>query len=101
MIVSDRAKRFLHPAPCACHGKGRQSAMGVAAVERALALVGAFTEQDQGLGLAELAQRAGIDLDHLLAARKIVTAGMPGEPLYVYVPDAGITKGIVPASGRA
>ena len=48
--------------------------------------------------LESMGLRTGIDLDQLLAIREIVSEGIPGEPLYGYVPDAGVTKGFVPAS---
>jgi hydroxymethylglutaryl-CoA lyase len=37
-------------------------------------------------------------MDQLLAMRSILEEGIPGEPLYGYVPLAGVTKGFVPAS---
>jgi hydroxymethylglutaryl-CoA lyase len=42
--------------------------------------------------------RTGVNLEQLLVMRKILEEGMPGEPLYGYVPLAGITKGFVPAT---
>ena len=44
--------------------------------------------------------RTGIDIDKLLAIRKIIAEGIPGEPLYGYVPGAGVTKGFVSATAR-
>jgi len=49
--------------------------------------------------LEAMGLRTGIDLDRLLAIRKILAEGIPGEMLYGYVPLAGVTKGFVPASG--
>jgi len=43
----------------------------------------------------------GIDLDQLIAARAVILEGLPGEPLYGHVADAGLPKGFVPASQRA
>jgi hydroxymethylglutaryl-CoA lyase len=37
-------------------------------------------------------------MDKLLAMRSILEEGIPGEPLYGYVPLAGVTKGFVPAT---
>jgi len=37
--------------------------------------------------------RTGIELDRLIAARAIILEGLPGEPLYGNVPDAGLPKG--------
>ena len=42
--------------------------------------------------------RTGVNLEQLLVMRKILEEGMPGEPLYGYVPLAGLTKGFVPAT---
>jgi hydroxymethylglutaryl-CoA lyase len=47
----------------------------------------------ESMGLA-----TGIDLDQLLAIRALVAEGIPGEPLYGYVSQAGVTKGYGPAS---
>jgi len=43
----------------------------------------------------------GIDLDALLAARAALRAGLPGEPLYGMVAEAGLGKGFRYADGRA
>ena len=42
--------------------------------------------------------RTGINIDKLLAIRKIVAKGIPREPLYGYVPDARVTNCFVAAS---
>jgi hydroxymethylglutaryl-CoA lyase len=42
----------------------------------------------------------GIDLQRLVAARAALAAGLPGEPLYGLVPDAGLPPGFVYADGR-
>lgn len=42
----------------------------------------------------------GIDLERLIAARTHLQAGLPGEPIYGLVPDAGLTKDFVYADGR-
>jgi hydroxymethylglutaryl-CoA lyase len=42
----------------------------------------------------------GIDLDRLFAARAVLQAGLPGEPLYGMTPDAGLARGFVYADGR-
>jgi hydroxymethylglutaryl-CoA lyase len=34
----------------------------------------------------------GIDMERLLAARAVLKAGLPGEPVYGHVPDAGLPK---------
>lgn len=43
----------------------------------------------------------GIDLDRLIAARAALQAGLPGEPVYGMMPEAGVPKGFVPASRLA
>jgi hydroxymethylglutaryl-CoA lyase len=51
--------------------------------------------------LESMGLRTGIDLDALIAVREIVAQGIPGEPLFGHVAQAGLTKGYMPASGRA
>lgn len=46
--------------------------------------------------LEAMGLRTGIDLDALLAVRQLVKDALPGEPLYGFVPDAGVPKGFVP-----
>ncbi len=43
----------------------------------------------------------GIDLDQLMAARAVLRAGLPGEPIYGMTPDAGLGRGFVYADGRS
>ena len=40
----------------------------------------------------------GIDLERLIAARAVLQAGLPGEPLYGMVAEAGLPKGFRPAT---
>jgi hydroxymethylglutaryl-CoA lyase len=42
----------------------------------------------------------GVDLERLMAARDVLAAGLPGEPLYGMTPEAGLTKGFTYADGR-
>lgn len=42
----------------------------------------------------------GIDLDRLIAARRFILSGLPGEPLYGDVPEAGLPKGFTYAAPR-
>ncbi|MDO9283711.1 MAG: hypothetical protein Q7U26_02370, partial [Aquabacterium sp.] len=42
----------------------------------------------------------GVDLHRLVAARSHLHAGLPGEPLYGMVPEAGLAPGFVYADGR-
>jgi hydroxymethylglutaryl-CoA lyase len=43
----------------------------------------------------------GVDLLQLLAARAVLQAGLPGEPIYGMLPEAGLTKGFIYADGRS
>jgi hydroxymethylglutaryl-CoA lyase len=42
-----------------------------------------------------------VDLAKLVAARSILLEGLPGEPLYGHVAEAGLPKGFVRAADRA
>jgi hydroxymethylglutaryl-CoA lyase len=42
----------------------------------------------------------GIDIGKLIEARAILREALPGEPIYGYVPDAGLPKGFEAASRR-
>lgn len=48
--------------------------------------------------LEAMGLRTGIDLEKLLAVREIVQTALPQEPLYGFVPEAGIPKNFEPAS---
>jgi hydroxymethylglutaryl-CoA lyase len=43
----------------------------------------------------------GIDIERLLAARAPLMAGLPGEPLYGMLPEAGLPKGFVQGAAHA
>jgi hydroxymethylglutaryl-CoA lyase len=62
---------------------------------------GNIVTEDLVFMLESMGLRTGIDLPRLIAARAVVKAALPGEPIYGHVPEAGVTKGFVPASGRA
>ena len=62
---------------------------------------GNIVTEDLVFMLESMGLRTGIDLDKLLAIRDVLRQGIPGEPLYGYLPDAGPTKTYVPAAGRA
>jgi hydroxymethylglutaryl-CoA lyase len=62
---------------------------------------GNIVTEDLVFMLESMGLRTGIDIDKLLAVRDIVAEGIPGEPLYGHVAQAGLTKGYAPASGRA
>jgi hydroxymethylglutaryl-CoA lyase len=61
---------------------------------------GNIVTEDLVFMLESMGLSTGIDIDKLIAARTIVTDALPGEPIYGHVPDAGVTKGFVPASRR-
>jgi hydroxymethylglutaryl-CoA lyase len=42
--------------------------------------------------LESMGLRTGIDIDRLVAAREWLRQGLPGEPLYGFIPDAGVGK---------
>ena len=59
---------------------------------------GNIVTEDRVFMLEAMRLRTGINIDKLLAIRKIVAEGIPREPLYGYVPDARVTKRFVAAS---
>ncbi len=48
--------------------------------------------------LEAMGLRTGIDIDKLLAVRALVQQALPDEPMYGFIPDAGVPKGFVAAS---
>lgn len=62
---------------------------------------GNIVTEDLVFMLESMGLRTGVDLGKLLEIRRILEEGIPGEPLYGYVPLAGVTKGFVPAAGKA
>lgn len=50
--------------------------------------------------LESMGLRTGIDLEMLLGVRELVARALPGEPLYGFVPDAGIPLGFEAASQK-
>lgn len=42
--------------------------------------------------LESMGLRTGIDIDRLVEAREWLKQGIPGEPLYGFIPDAGVGK---------
>ncbi len=58
---------------------------------------GNIVTEDLVFLLEAMGLRTGIDLDKLIAARALITAGLPGETLYGHLADAGLPKGFVPA----
>lgn len=54
---------------------------------------GNIVTEDLVYMLDSMGLKTGIDLEKLLAVRKIVADALPGEPLYGFTPDAGLPKG--------
>ena len=54
---------------------------------------GNIVTEDLVFMLESMGVRTGIDLEKLLAARTILREALPDEPLYGFVPDAGLPKG--------
>lgn len=59
---------------------------------------GNIVTEDLAFLLEAMGLRTGIDLLKLIAARRFIAAGLPGEPLYGHVPDAGLPKGFISAT---
>jgi hydroxymethylglutaryl-CoA lyase len=59
---------------------------------------GNIVTEDLVFLLESMGLRTGVDLDRLIAARQILKEGLPGEPLYGHVPEAGVPNGFVPAA---
>jgi hydroxymethylglutaryl-CoA lyase len=62
---------------------------------------GNIVTEDLVFLLEAMGLRTGIDIGKLLAARPLVLEGLPGEPLYGHLPDAGLPKGFVRAGSAA
>jgi hydroxymethylglutaryl-CoA lyase len=62
---------------------------------------GNIVTEDLVFMLEAMGLRTGIDITRLIAAREAIEEGLPGEPLYGHVPDAGLPKGFVAATGSA
>jgi hydroxymethylglutaryl-CoA lyase len=60
---------------------------------------GNIVTEDLVFLLEAMGLRTGIDIDRLIAARSIIAEALPGEPLYGHIPEAGLPKGFVRATG--
>jgi hydroxymethylglutaryl-CoA lyase len=74
---------------------------GIGGCPYAPGATGNIVTEDLVFLLEAMGLRTGIDLERLIAARAIIAEGLPGEPLYGQVPDAGLPKGFVPAARRS
>lgn len=55
---------------------------------------GNIVTEDLAFMLAAMGYETGIDLDALLRVRAILADALPGEPLYGFIPDAGLPLGL-------
>ena len=61
---------------------------------------GNIVTEDLVFLLEAMGLRTGVDLHQLIASRSLIAEGLPGEPLYGNVAEAGLPKGFVPAAAR-
>lgn len=59
---------------------------------------GNIVTEDLVFMLEAMGLRTGIDIDALLAVREVVSAALPGEEMYGFLPDAKLPLGFVPAA---
>ena len=59
---------------------------------------GNIVTEDLVFMLEAMGLSTGVDLPALVESRKILTDALPGEPVYGFVPDAGVPKGFVPTT---
>ena len=71
---------------------------GLGGCPHAPGATGNVVTEDLVFLLEAMGLRTGVDLGALLAARAVLREGLPGEPLYGHVPEAGLPKGFVPAT---
>jgi hydroxymethylglutaryl-CoA lyase len=62
---------------------------------------GNIVTEDLAFMLEAMGLRTGIDLAKLTAVRSILADALPGEPLYGFLPDAGLPLGFRPATPMA
>ncbi len=65
---------------------------GIGGCPYAPGATGNIVTEDLVFLLESMGLDTGIDIDKLIAARAILAEGLPGEPIYGYVPDAGVPK---------
>jgi hydroxymethylglutaryl-CoA lyase len=73
------------------------SQAGIGGCPFAPGATGNVVTEDLVFMLESMGIATGIDVERLIAARAILAEALPGEPLYGYVPQAGLTKGYAPA----
>ena len=62
---------------------------------------GNIVTEDLAFMLAAMGLDTGVDLEKLIAVRSILAEALPHEPLYGFLPDAGLPKGFAPALAQA
>jgi hydroxymethylglutaryl-CoA lyase len=65
---------------------------GIGGCPYAPGATGNIVTEDLVYLLESMGLDTGVDIAKLLEARKLLAEGLPGEPLYGYVPDAGVAK---------
>jgi hydroxymethylglutaryl-CoA lyase len=68
---------------------------GIGGCPYAPGATGNIVTEDLAFLLESMGVRTGVDLNRLMAARAFLAEGLPGEPLYGYLPEAGLNKGFV------
>lgn len=58
---------------------------------------GNIVTEDLVFLLESMGLSTGVNIDKLLLARELVQTALPGEPMYGFIPDAGLPKGFKPA----
>ncbi len=74
---------------------------GIGGCPYAPGATGNIVTEDLVFLLESMGLRTGIDLERLIAARAMIAEGLPGEPIYGNVPDAGLPKGFSYAAARS
>ena len=65
---------------------------GIGGCPYAPGATGNIVTEDLAFLLESMGFDTGIDMTKLLEARKFLSEGLPGEPVYGFVPDAGLPK---------
>lgn len=74
---------------------------GIGGCPYAPGATGNIVTEDLVFLLEAMGLRTGVDIERLMAARELIREGLPGEAIYGHVPDAGLPKGFVAATGRS
>jgi len=70
---------------------------GIGGCPYAPGATGNIVTEDLVFLLESMGLDTGIDMEKLIAARRFLAEGLPGEPVYGFVPDAGLPKTFRPA----